>query len=299
MVDGKVPKRRDASPAPLQRTLRFFARIMVQRGTQKISAHAGRALRKVLPTLHKGRVALISEGVTLLVGAQRTAPIALLGRMRDNAAMDWNTADPAKRRGYHHGNLREALIDAALGLIAEKGAAALAMAEIARAAGVSAAAPYRHFKDRDDLLADIAKRGYQSFGAALSAAWDNGRPDARSGLIRVGRAYLDFARKNPAFYKTMFESGVAIGSRPDLRFIADSAFEILRAACDAVVADLPSGKSPPALMVALHIWAQAHGIASLFGTGNKGGRVVPMSSEDLLEASLLIYLDGIRSDLNN
>ncbi|MFM6282784.1 MAG: hypothetical protein ACKPE2_31855, partial [Dolichospermum sp.] len=61
----------------------------------------------------------------------------------------------------------------------------------------------------------------------------------------------------------------------------------------------PSGKSPPALMVALHIWAQAHGIACLFGTGNKGGRVVPMSSEDLLEASLLIYLEGIRSDFNN
>lgn len=208
--------------------------------------------------------------------------------------MDWNPADFAKRRGYHHGNLREALIDAALGLIAEKGAAALTMAEIARAASVSPAAPYRHFKDLNDLLADIAKRGYEQFGAALSAAWDKGRPDARAALIRVGRSYLDFARKNPALYTTMFESGVAIGSRPDLRVVADGAFEILREACEAVVADLPTDNRPPALMVALHVWAQAHGIASLFGTGNKGGRVVPMSPEDLLEAGVLVYLDGFK-----
>lgn len=208
--------------------------------------------------------------------------------------MDWNPADFAKRRGYHHGNLREALIDAALGLIAEKGAAALTMAEIARAASVSPAAPYRHFKDRDDLLADIAKRGYEQFGAALSAAWDKGRPDPRAALIRVGRAYLDFAHKNPALYTTMFESGVAIGTRSDLRLVADGAFEILRDACEAVVADIPSDHRPPALMVSLHIWAQAHGIASLFGTGNKGGRVVPMSPEDLLEAGVLVYLDGFK-----
>lgn len=213
--------------------------------------------------------------------------------------MDWNPTDFAKRRGYHHGNLREALIDAALGLIGEKGAAALTIAEIARAAGVSPAAPYRHFKDRDDLLADIAKRGYEQFGAALMAAWDTGRPDPRAALVRVGRAYLDFARKNPALYTTMFELGVAIGSRADLRLVADGAFDILRAACEAVVADLSPDSRPPALMVALHIWAQAHGIAALFGTGNKGGRIVPMSPEDLLEAGVLVYLDGLKPSSNN
>ena len=63
--------------------------------------------------------------------------------------------------------------------------------------------------------------------------------------------------------------------------------------------DIPTDHRPPALMVALHIWAQAHGIASLFGTGNKGGRIVPMSPEDLLEAGVLVYLDGFKPKTNN
>src|SRR5690554_1547560 len=67
------------------------------------------------------------------------------------------------RRGYHHGNLREALVAAALRLIAEKGPWGVTFAEAARAAGVSPAAPYRHFRDRDALLADVARRGYELF----------------------------------------------------------------------------------------------------------------------------------------
>ena len=169
----------------------------------------------------------------------------------------------------------------------------MTMAEIARAAEVSTAAPYRHFKDRDDLLADIAKRGHEIFGAALLTAWDKGLPDPRAALIRVGHAFLDFARDNPALYATMFESGIAIGSRSDLRVAADASFDILRRAIDAVVAGLPPGHRPPGLMVALHIWAQAHGIASLFGTEKKGGRLVPIAPHDLLEAGILVYLDGL------
>jgi len=74
--------------------------------------------------------------------------------------MNWSRDDPATgRRGYHHGNLREALIRAALDLIAEKGPAGFTFADAARSAGVSSAAPYRHFRDRQALLADVARRG--------------------------------------------------------------------------------------------------------------------------------------------
>ena len=84
------------------------------------------------------------------------------------------------RRGYHHGNLREALIEAALDLIADKGPAGFTFAEAARAAGVSPAAPYRHFADRDALMADVARRGFERLEQALSKAWADGRPTPMS-----------------------------------------------------------------------------------------------------------------------
>src|SRR5262245_18537660 len=78
--------------------------------------------------------------------------------------------------GYYHGNLKEALIDAALELIAKKGPAGFTFAEAARWAGVSPSAPYRHFRDRDELMADVARRGFDQFEAVLARAWDGGRP---------------------------------------------------------------------------------------------------------------------------
>src|SRR5579871_6762023 len=81
------------------------------------------------------------------------------------------------RRGYHHGNLREALIDAALELIGGKGPAGFTIAEAARLAGVSPAAPYRHFRDADALLAEVALRGFERLAQRLTAAWSGGRPE--------------------------------------------------------------------------------------------------------------------------
>ena len=197
------------------------------------------------------------------------------------------------RRGYHHGNLREALIEAARTLIAERGASALTFAEAARAAGVSPAAPYRHFRDRDALLAEVAQRGFRSLGDALTAAWGEGRPTPVKALHEVGKAYLAFARKEPAYYAAMFESGIAIGSDPELRSVAEAAFNAVRTAVEAVVATLPVESRPPAMMMTLHIWSQAHGIASLFGRADGARRPIPMSPEDLLEAEVLIYLRGL------
>ena len=90
--------------------------------------------------------------------------------------MSWRKEQRRSERGYHHGNLKEALLQAALGLIAEKGAAGFTFADAARMAGVSPAAPYRHFRDRDELLSSIAQRGFEQFEALLTQAWDDGRP---------------------------------------------------------------------------------------------------------------------------
>ena len=196
--------------------------------------------------------------------------------------------------GYHQGNLMAGLLQAALGLIAEKGPAGFTFADAARTAGVSAAAPYRHFRDRDDLLASIAQRGFEQFEATLTAAWDDGRPDTVTAFMRVGKAYLAFARNEPAFYSAMFESGIPVDSNPALTAAGERAFGVIRAAAERLAALTPPGVTrPPAMMMALHIWSMAHGVASLFGRGDAARRKLPMPPEELLEAGVLIYLRGL------
>ena len=203
------------------------------------------------------------------------------------------TNDPP-RRGYHHGNLREALIEAALGLIAERGPAGFTFAEVARAAGVSAAAPYRHFRDRNAVIAEVARRGFDRFADELETAWAGGQPDPVTAIENCGNAHLRFARREPAAYAAMFGAGLPLDEEADLRRAADHAFAIVRRAADAACAVAPAGRRPPALMVALHVWSLSHGIASLFvGPSEAGRRKLPMSPEDLLEAGLLIYLQSL------
>jgi AcrR family transcriptional regulator len=143
-------------------------------------------------------------------------------------------------RGYHHGNLKEALIRAALELIAEKGPAGFTFAEAARWAGVSPAAPYRHFRDRDELLSDVARRGFELFEAALKRAWDDGRPEPFAAFERLGRAYLEFARNEPAYYSAMFEAGIPLDDNPELREAGERAFGVLRTATELLVATMPA-----------------------------------------------------------
>ena len=194
---------------------------------------------------------------------------------------------------YHHGNLKEALVRAALELIAEKGPAGFTFAEAARWAGVSPAAPYRHFRDRDELMSDVARRGFDLFEAALRRAWGEGRPDPSTAFDRLGKAYLEFARKEPAYYSAMFEAGIPLDSNPEYRESGDRAFNVLRTATEALIATMPPRQRPPVMMMALHVWALSHGIASLFGRGDAASRRLPMAPEDLLEAGVLVYLRGL------
>ncbi len=196
------------------------------------------------------------------------------------------------RRGYHHGNLREALIQSALSLIGEKGPAGFTIAEAARSAGVSPAAPYRHFRDREDLMADVARLGFERFAADLEKSWHGGNPTPLEALQNVGRAYLAFARNEPAFYAAMFETGLPQTANPALDQSASRAFDVLHSATRTLIEKLPGSERPPSHMVALHIWALSHGIASLFGRGGNGDRM-PISPEELLEAAVLIYLRGL------
>jgi len=196
-------------------------------------------------------------------------------------------------RAYHHGNLKEALVRAALELIAEKGPAGFTFADAARSAGVSPAAPYRHFRDRDELMSDVARRGFDLFAEALKRAWGEGRPDPATAFDRLGKAYLEFARNEPAYYAAMFEAGISLDTNREFRDAGDRAFNVLRSATESLVATMPAKLRPPVMMMALHVWALSHGIASLFGRGDAASRKLPMAPEELLEAGMLLYLRGL------
>lgn len=196
------------------------------------------------------------------------------------------------RRPYHHGNLREALIKAAIGLIGETGPQGFSLAEAARRAGVSAAAPYRHFKGRDDLLAEIARRGFDEFAGAMRTAWDGGRPNPLAAFARMGKCYLDFARQRPAYYAAMFESDITLSDNPELWEASERGFGTLVHAAEVLSAPLSKDRQPPARMFANHIWALSHGVVELFARGKPGARS-PISAEDMLNSGVLIYLRGL------
>ena len=159
--------------------------------------------------------------------------------------MSWSRDDRSSGpRGYHHGNLKEALLRAALELIAQKGPAGFTFAEAARWAGVSPAAPYRHFRDRYELLASVALRGFEHFAIVLEQAWDDGRLQPFAALDRLGKAYLEFARTEPAYYSAMFEAGIPLATSPELREAGERAFAILRGASERLCAQMPPQSRP-------------------------------------------------------
>ena len=196
------------------------------------------------------------------------------------------------KRGYHHGNLRQALVDAALDLVVEKGPQGFTMAEAARRADVSAAAPYRHFKGQEDILAEAARQGYLIFAERLRKAYNNGQPNARAAFEETGRAYLAFARDMPGHYICMFESGLNISGRAELSHAANDAMAVLIQAAEALCAHIPPAERPPATLIAHHIWSMSHGVVELFARSSPGTRA-PFSAEDLLESGTGIYLRGL------
>lgn len=166
--------------------------------------------------------------------------------------------DLAARRGYHHGNLREALLEGARQLVAERGPQAFSLTEAARRAGVSPSAPYRHFKDREEVLAELSRRGFALFGRRLQSAIAGAR-DAGEAVQRLGPAYLAFAREEPGYYAAMFAFQGTSPGEPDRR-------EPLQALTGAITAVVP-GSERDSRLVALQVWALSHGMAMLERAG--------------------------------
>ena len=196
------------------------------------------------------------------------------------------------KRGYHHGNLRQALVEAALTLISERGPTGFTLSEAAKVAGVTPAAVYRHFDGREALIAEAARQGYEIFADLMDYAYDGGRPTALAAFEATGRAYLAFARKYPGHYVAMFESGVSINGSAELARAATRSRDVLERAAMELAKHIPPEKRPPAAMVSAHIWALSHGVVELFARGSPGSRA-PYPPEDLLETGVGIYLRGL------
>jgi AcrR family transcriptional regulator len=195
------------------------------------------------------------------------------------------------KRGYHHGNLRQALVEAALQLIEETGPQGFTLSEAAKLADVTPAAVYRHFAGRDDLIAEVARQGYDIFGALMEFAYDGGKPSALAAFEATGRAYLAFARKYPGHYKAMFEAGLRLADHPELAQVAARSREVLEKAAEGLWANMAPGRRPPASMVSAHVRAMSHGVVELYMRGGDGAS--PFAPEDLLEAGIGIYLRGL------
>jgi AcrR family transcriptional regulator len=133
------------------------------------------------------------------------------------------TSNDEQRDTYHHGDLKRALTQAALGLVQEKGPRGFTLREVARRAGVSAAAPYRHFADKAELVAAAATQGFVQLHETLSATAAKTADPAKQALA-MGRAYVRWAVTHPDHYQVMFGSELDKSDKPDLLTAGARAF---------------------------------------------------------------------------
>jgi AcrR family transcriptional regulator len=240
-----------------------------------------------LPTCYTYDVARVNI-VAYYFGAHGQGPFAQ-GRWLVKADVaDVNTLDIMRKRKmrrpkpYHHGNLREALLEAAIRLIAEVGPTAFTLREVARRAGVSHNAPYRHFRDRDDLMAAVAAEGFRELMQAMVEAAGQ-RSDALDRLKQAGLGYVTFALRRPEHFTVMFDAPMSKRKHPDSAAAAEQAFGTLMSFVKGCqdAGRLPSGDLR---QMALLAWTMVHGIAKLAITG----RLPFSSSTDVLKFAAFV-----------
>ena len=172
-----------------------------------------------------------------------------------------------RRKTYHHGNLRRALLDGALRLVEDQGAEALTLRAAARRAGVSQAAPYRHFADKQALLAAVAEEGFRALTDAMRRAAAAQAAGALARFRALGLAYVEFASTHPAHFRVMFGREVADRSAyPPLQAAALETFGLLvEAVAECQRAAFVRAGDPEAL--ALSAWSTVHGLSALLVDG--------------------------------
>jgi len=189
-----------------------------------------------------------------------------------------------RKRSYHHGDLRRALLDEALRLIEKEGPRALTLREVARRAGVSQAAPYHHFADKEAMLAAVAEEGFVELLAAQVEARDAAGDEPIARLQGLGRGYIRFAVQHPAHYRVMFVGAVEIPKHAALHEAAHRTFEALM---DVVVEGQKAGvlRSGNPSELAVIVWSMMHGLAMLWTDCRLEGLAGPFGGIEALAAS--------------
>jgi len=191
-----------------------------------------------------------------------------------------------KKAAYHHGDLRRALLDAALRLIDEQGLQALSLREVARRAGVTHGAPYHHFADRASLLATLAEDGFELLVAAMKSEQAKSRPAQDERLAAVGRGYVAFALAHPAYFKVMFRPELSEG-RP-LYTGGARAYEVLVESVTALQRANRARAIDRDLLV-LSSWSLVHGLASLWLDGPLRNRYSQRKVQKLTRAMTALF----------
>ena len=207
------------------------------------------------------------------------------------------SAGPERRKPYHHGALNAALVEASIALAREGGPDRVVLREAARAAGVSHSAAYRHFADREALLAAVAAEAFRQFNAELREAVE--KPSKRSRLSRFARAVLGFGLRRNGIFRLMFASRVIACAAADseLHTAASQTFALLVDALEAPAIGLLRERQ------ALKIWASLHGVVMLAEQGLLTGQVAGTTREELVEdivseakLALAIAIEGAMRD---
>jgi AcrR family transcriptional regulator len=205
-----------------------------------------------------------------------------------------SSARPARKRPgqYHHGDLRQALIQAALRTIDRQGVEALTLRAVGATLGVSRTALYRHFADKDTLLAAVAAEGFRTLHAALVQAWE-GAGRGREGFRAQGHAYVAFGTTHPSHYRVMFGGYVTRTAKgSDVEVAGAAAFGAL---LEALVELQQQGlfRRDDPLLQARYVWGTVHGIAMLIITGKMGPQ--PPAGEALAAYALERLISGLEA----
>jgi AcrR family transcriptional regulator len=183
---------------------------------------------------------------------------------------------------YHHGDLKAALVEVAVDLIAERGVRGFSLAEASRRLGVTVAAPYRHFADREELLAAVAVRAFGTLGAALEAAAPSANPEAR--LAALAAAYVRFAADHRPLFDVLFGAGLDKDRFPGVRQAAAP----LAAVFAACVREICGDDAQAAAALAGAVAATAHGHATLLLDGALGDTTGEAAAERAAQATLAL-----------
>jgi AcrR family transcriptional regulator len=180
------------------------------------------------------------------------------------------------KAGYHHGDLRRALKDAAIELIGEKGIDQLSLREVAARVGVSHAAPYHHFADKSALVHALAHDGMRLLDARTGAAQESAGPDPAEQLLAIGVAYVEFAVDSPEYYAAFTSPECAFGTETHGEQPEEEGGDAWDRLLMAVVACQAAGELPPGdtEVFATALWALVHGLAEL----TRSGQMAPMAS---------------------